>query len=71
MPSMVSDHNLLADDIRERSQQVGNPIFYHIPRSYNGVAHFLARKALSSCCSVLWNDCIPLEIGSLVIETFG
>ncbi|KAK9148347.1 hypothetical protein Scep_007104 [Stephania cephalantha] len=35
--SMVSDHNLIADEIRERSQQVGNPIFYHIPRSYNVV----------------------------------
>ncbi|KAK9148804.1 hypothetical protein Scep_007561 [Stephania cephalantha] len=67
----LSDHALLAREIRMEAPTLGNHEFHHIPRMCYTVAHELARKALFSCSSTVWDDSMPILIGSVVRTLFG
>ncbi|KAK9166574.1 hypothetical protein Scep_001765 [Stephania cephalantha] len=67
----ISDHDLLAQDIRLEAAKLCSPEFFHIPRSYNLVAHDLVQKALHSCITTVWTDSMPMYVGTHVLKLFG
>ena len=62
----VSTTRVVETDVKQLFTQLRNPDVYHIRRSANHVAHFLARFGFNSNCTSVWICETPIIVSNAV-----